>query len=716
MSVSTLSTQDLVPGLDATVSVVHLHHRDCRVIRDALDVGSGTKVLGVSQRLSKRGSIEAVALATPTTVFLVSLSKAGTALSIQNGASASSSDARLSHILEDPRCVLAGAGIARTMLLLHRATAAHVRGAELLALPAKPSGKQTSPADLASRYLSPRTRHRRIHALWLRESNDDVCLKAWLLASIAEKTIDQVAILVKAVTGTVPLRHLACLSQLIVNVERLDADKPTFVENEFDKIETGADGQAVLRNARYKTRVRASARTVIEINGGEAKAQAISTKGKSTGLAVFKGKLPMKVEKVRIIGREEATNAERSRDDYVLSVLQGLSFLDTSPFVQMLWFELSKNVASMVLPSLIPQEGHTQASKVPTAFEKLNSSQRKVAMAMTSYVRPLVVAHGPPGTGKTSTIAAALEHWQSSRQPAWVVAHSNVGVQNIAESLYKREIDFKLVVSKEFHFEWHEHLYEEIEHFIIRTDDFGHAFDAKNHIGETKVILCTLSMLSNPALHQFGVFKHVPVERLIVDEASQIDTFEFMHLFDMFSTTLGKVCMFGDPKQLPPFGAEVAPKMKTIFDFKHLKNKAYFLNTQYRMPVPLGDFISEAVYDSRLKSAHAITDSSCVLFVDVRKGEEERVGSSWKVTPLSVLHVGFDLGLVAHALAERRGSQHDRQHREAVLQAQAVLRHHALRRAARRNHRRAEGRQRRPLRARLQRGQLPRWAAHPASL
>ena len=50
-----------------------------------------------------------------------------------------------------------------------------------------------------------------------------------------------------------------------------------------------------------------------------------------------------------------------------------------------------------------------------------------------------------------------------------------------------------------------------------------------------------------------------------------------------------------------------------------------------RMPVPLGDFISEAVYDSKLKSSHAIQDNSCVLFIDVRKGQEERFGSSWKV-------------------------------------------------------------------------------------
>ena len=33
-------------------------------------------------------------------------------------------------------------------------------------------------------------------------------------------------------------------------------------------------------------------------------------------------------------------------------------------------------------------------------------------------------------------------------------------------------------------------------------------------------------------------------------------------------------------RTVPPFGAEVAHKMKTIFDFKHLKKHAYFLDTQ----------------------------------------------------------------------------------------------------------------------------------------
>ena len=63
---------------------------------------------------------------------------------------------------------------------------------------------------------------------------------------------------------------------------------------------------------------------------------------------------------------------------------------------------------------------------------------------------------GPPGTGKTSTIAAALEEWRGSRESVWVVAQSNVGVKNIARTLAKEKyaIDFKVIVSKEFFVGW----------------------------------------------------------------------------------------------------------------------------------------------------------------------------------------------------------------------------------------------------------------------
>ncbi len=57
---------------------------------------------------------------------------------------------------------------------------------------------------------------------------------------------------------------------------------------------------------------------------------------------------------------------------------------------------------------------------------------------------------------------------------------------------------------------------------------------------------------------------------------------------------------------VPPFGSD-APKMKTIFDFKHFKDDAYFLDTQ-------------RTYTDR-----------CVQLINVRKGKEEKVGRSWKV-------------------------------------------------------------------------------------
>ena len=42
------------------------------------------------------------------------------------------------------------------------------------------------------------------------------------------------------------------------------------------------------------------------------------------------------------------------------------------------------------------------------------------------------------------------------------------------------------------------------------------------------LVLSTLSMLSNPKLNDYGLLKLIPVRPLVVDEASQIDVFDFM--------------------------------------------------------------------------------------------------------------------------------------------------------------------------------------------
>lgn len=39
---------------------------------------------------------------------------------------------------------------------------------------------------------------------------------------------------------------------------------------------------------------------------------------------------------------------------------------------------------------------------------------------------------------------------------------------------------------------------------------------------QMKFVLCTIGMLFSPALEKFGLFRTIPMERLVVDEASQI--------------------------------------------------------------------------------------------------------------------------------------------------------------------------------------------------
>jgi len=75
----------------------------------------------------------------------------------------------------------------------------------------------------------------------------------------------------------------------------------------------------------------------------------------------------------------------------------------------------------------------------------------------------------------------------------------------------------------------HEELYVEIESMAIRSDEIPKERLAVSRLfGDVTVVLCTLGMLSNPKLHDCGLFRIIPVRSLVIDEASQIDVFEFM--------------------------------------------------------------------------------------------------------------------------------------------------------------------------------------------
>jgi regulator of nonsense transcripts 1 len=94
----------------------------------------------------------------------------------------------------------------------------------------------------------------------------------------------------------------------------------------------------------------------------------------------------------------------------------------------------------------------------------------------------------------------------------------------------------------------HEHLYEKIHENVIESSMFpADTVSANRLLLGCRVILCTLSMLSNSKL---GIFTGlVPIELVVVDEASQIEIGDYLPMFSRFQPTLQKIVFIGDDKQ-----------------------------------------------------------------------------------------------------------------------------------------------------------------------
>jgi hypothetical protein len=93
----------------------------------------------------------------------------------------------------------------------------------------------------------------------------------------------------------------------------------------------------------------------------------------------------------------------------------------------------------------------------------------------------------------------------------------------------------------------HEHLYGKIKENIIISDRFSKPGAIQKALQGTQVILCTLSMISNPKLA--GLTEVVPIVNVIIDEASQIEVGQYVPLFKTFGKSLRKICFVGDDKQ-----------------------------------------------------------------------------------------------------------------------------------------------------------------------
>jgi superfamily I DNA and/or RNA helicase len=93
-------------------------------------------------------------------------------------------------------------------------------------------------------------------------------------------------------------------------------------------------------------------------------------------------------------------------------------------------------------------------------------------------------------------------------------------------------------------------LYSVIERNVIRSDRmFDDITGTDRLVLGSRVILCTISMLSNDRVMNSGLIRLTPVQTVIVDEASQIEIGDYLPMVDRFQDTLKKIACIGDDKQ-----------------------------------------------------------------------------------------------------------------------------------------------------------------------
>ncbi|KAF7327654.1 Regulator of nonsense transcripts 1 [Mycena kentingensis (nom. inval.)] len=441
--------------------------------------------------------------------------------------------------------------------------------------------------------------------------------------------------------------RLRVLGRLIRTARGMDFFKPTRVENEIDVEFSHKGNRLQVTSTRFKTRILRSNNQRVEVESTvQGKSTTFSGKtkfvdGRAAQIALtedFQGD----TIRVTTVGREDPTKLEQRRELAILRGLQQSTTLLDHPFFQAIWLPSETPCWARV-----PGCGeHKVSLYYPHA--QLNGSQRDAVNAILSEddCNRVMVVQGPPGAGKTTVIAAAILSILSSadeERTVWVVAQSNVAVKNIAEKLARVDCNFTLLVSKEFVYSWHEHLYEKIAENVVRSDEISDDYVAlERRLYGSRVVLCTLSMLSNYSISI--ITRVIPFQTLIVDEASQIEVGAYLPLLERFMSSIRKLVFIGDDKQLPPHGASKVEGLQSIFELEHLRRNAIFLDTQYRfvacqvfprhsnldfpsMPEHLGAFIGEHVYNGKLKTAHDICDPCC-RFIDTA-GKEEARGSSW---------------------------------------------------------------------------------------
>ena len=282
----------------------------------------------------------------------------------------------------------------------------------------------------------------------------------------------------------------------------------------------------------------------------------------------------------------------------------------------------------------------------PLHFPYLNATQEE-AVNKVLRAKDVAIVHGPPGTGKTTTLVEAIYETLMRESQVLVCAQSNMAVDWISEKLVDRGVnvlrignptrvnDKMLSFTYERRFEAHpdyemlwalrkairevranrkkgdRNFHQKVERLKERATELE--LRIKNELfGEARVIACTLVGSSNKLLdgQKFGT--------LFIDEAAQaLEAACWIPI-----RKVSRVILAGDHCQLPPtiksYEALKAGLGKTLME-RIVENKpevVTLLKMQYRMNEEIMRFSSDWFYHNQVESSPDVKYRS-ILDLDI---------------------------------------------------------------------------------------------------
>ncbi|MFN8577485.1 MAG: AAA domain-containing protein [Candidatus Sericytochromatia bacterium] len=296
-------------------------------------------------------------------------------------------------------------------------------------------------------------------------------------------------------------------------------------------------------------------------------------------------------------------------------------------------------------------------------YDKLNQSQKN-AIDKVLESEDICIIHGPPGTGKTTTLVNTIETVLSYEKQVLVVAPSNTAVDLIAQLLSQKDLNivrignpakvdienlkitFDSKVENHLLYQELKKMYKEADKIRSQALKFKRSFgkeereNRKSLLNESKALINDAKRIEKIINQDILDSAQVICSTFVGATEENLRAKKFSTVFiDEAAQSLepacwivikkaDKVVLAGDHKQLPPtIKSDLALKKGlgiTLFEkcIEIQKESSILLDTQYRMNENIMNFSNKELYNSKLiahdsvKTHLLFNDDKAILFID----------------------------------------------------------------------------------------------------